>query len=117
MTLPDLAEALDAIGVSLSARLVVDAPEGAMTPDLRAALAEHKVLILQRVVREMTWSDLARKRWGNQLADPTPDIDIFRPDRDRMLAAVEALQGQRGDADETRLEAYPRFDARADSEP
>jgi hypothetical protein len=46
MTLSDLTSALDAAGVKLGLRLVVDAPEGALTDDLRLALKDHRDLLL-----------------------------------------------------------------------
>lgn len=96
MTLPDLMHALDTQGVRLSARLVVDAPAGAVTPELRDALAEHKPALLRRVVRAMAWDELAALRWGPAVGDPAPGIAIDRPDRGRMLAA--ALAADRDDA-------------------
>jgi hypothetical protein len=50
MTLIDLITALDARGVRLSARLVVDTPAGALTPELREALSAHKSALLARLV-------------------------------------------------------------------
>ena len=37
-----------------------------------------------------SWEELAAKRWGPAISDPTPGIIIGRPDRGRMLAAFEA---------------------------
>jgi hypothetical protein len=105
MTLPDLISALDAQGVRLSAHLMVDAPRGALTPELRDALAAHKALLLGRVVQELVWAELSTWRWGPAKGDPTPGIVIDRPDRGRMLAALEAaatsespLSGSKGKA-------------------
>jgi hypothetical protein len=86
---------------------------------IRGGLVEHKAAVLALLSDPprpvpSNWAELSSKRWANQLADPTPDIDIIRPDRARMLAAVEALQGQRGDADETGLEDHPRWCDRPD---
>jgi TubC N-terminal docking domain len=72
MTYPDLIASIDARGVRLSARLGVDAPAGSMTPELRDALAEHRALLLQRLVREMAWAELSPLRWGDAVGDPTP---------------------------------------------
>jgi hypothetical protein len=49
MNLPDLIATLDAQDVRLSARLVVDAPVGALTPELREALAAHTPALLARL--------------------------------------------------------------------
>jgi TubC N-terminal docking domain len=76
MTLAALIAALDARGVGLSARLVVDAPAGVLTPELREALAEHKPLLLQRVTREMVWGELATWRWGPAVGDPTAGVVV-----------------------------------------
>src|SRR5512135_3734268 len=89
MTLPELTTALDDLGVRLSARLMVDAPRGALTPELRDALDAHKALLLQRVVREMVWAELSTWRWGPAAADPTPGIILDQPDRGRMLTALQ----------------------------
>src|SRR5512135_2439805 len=81
MTLPDLISALGAQGVRLSARLVVDAPSGALTPELRGVLAAHKVPILEKIVREMMWEKLSSQRWGPAAADPSTGIVVEQPDR------------------------------------
>jgi len=57
MTLNDLLNRLDALDVHLRAngdKLHVEAPAGALTPGLRAALAEHKAAILARL-RATSW--------------------------------------------------------------
>lgn len=43
-----------------------------------------------------TWDELARWRWGPALDDPEPGIIIDRPDRARMMAALEILNGGPG---------------------
>jgi hypothetical protein len=91
MTLPELAATLDTRRISLTARLVVDAPAGVMTPELRAALEKHKPRLLLALAQELLWNELARQRWSNQRADPTPDIDIVKPNRERQRAALEAM--------------------------
>jgi hypothetical protein len=90
MTPADLLAALDAQDVHLSARLVVDAPAGALTPELREALTAHKPLLLQRVVRELVWAELSLWRWGPAVGDPTPGIDNpgRRPSLDTPPAAL-----------------------------
>ena len=64
MTLPELIHELDERGVKLSLRLVVDASRGAVTDDLRAALAAHKPHLLGRLGRDAQWEALAVQRWG-----------------------------------------------------
>jgi hypothetical protein len=90
VTLPDLAATLDDLGVRLSVRLVVDAPRGVLSEEIKTALSAHKVLVLQRVVRELVWAELSTCRWGPVAADPTPGIIIDRPDPARRVAAFEA---------------------------
>jgi hypothetical protein len=70
MTLHDLMQALDARGVKLSLRLVVDAPRGAVTDELRTALATHKPHLLARLGRDAQWEVLAAQRWGPALQEP-----------------------------------------------
>ena len=50
MTLPELQSCLDHLGVTLSLRLVVDAPAGVLTPEVRSALADHKPALLGLLV-------------------------------------------------------------------
>ncbi len=66
-------EALEARGVKLSLRLVVDAPRGVMTDPIKAALTAHKPHLLARLGRDAQWEALAAQRWGPALNDPTPD--------------------------------------------
>jgi hypothetical protein len=75
MTLAILIATLDARGVRLSVRLVVDAPRGVLTPEIKAALADHKSLLLLRLAREDQWEALRDERWGQGICDPTPGID------------------------------------------
>jgi hypothetical protein len=90
VTLPDLISALDSLGVRLSARLVVDAPKGALYPELRDALADHKALLLQRVVRELVWAELSTLRWGPAARDPTPEIINDWPAQESSRATSDA---------------------------
>jgi hypothetical protein len=76
MTLTNLTSTLEARGVRLSLRLVVDAPRGAITPELRDALTAHKPLLLHRLGREAAWGVLSAQRWGQAQGDPEPGIDI-----------------------------------------
>ena len=49
MTLPELVATLEARGVKLSLRLVVDSPRGVMTDQIKAVLAAHKPHLLARL--------------------------------------------------------------------
>jgi hypothetical protein len=49
MNLPELQTCLDRLRVKLSLRLVVDAPVGAMTAEIRAARVNHKPGLLARL--------------------------------------------------------------------
>jgi hypothetical protein len=69
MTLHELLAALDAGGVSLSLRLVVDAPRGVLTEELKAALLAHKPLLLARLGRTAEWEYLSTLHWGPALED------------------------------------------------
>src|SRR5438094_489955 len=64
MTLADLLVALNARGIKLTLRLVVDAPRGVMTQELRNALAAYRPSLLARLGREAEWEYLAALRWG-----------------------------------------------------
>jgi hypothetical protein len=64
MTLLELVEALDAQGIKLALRLVVDAPQGVMTQELRNALGAHKPSLLALLGKEAEWEYLAAQRWG-----------------------------------------------------
>jgi hypothetical protein len=75
MTLPDVIAAVDGRGVKLSLRLVVDAPRGAMTDELRRALADHKPSLLARLGREAEWEYLSTLRWGPALSDQPEDLE------------------------------------------
>jgi hypothetical protein len=49
MTLPDLMSTIDALDIKLSLRLVVDAPPGVISEELRDELAAHKPALLYRL--------------------------------------------------------------------
>ena len=51
MTLPELMDALNDLRVSFSVRLVIDAPAGVITPEIRQSLADHKLEIIARLVQ------------------------------------------------------------------
>jgi hypothetical protein len=76
MTLHELVETLKAQVVKLSLRLVVDAPRGAMTDQIKSAMAAHKPSLLARLGKEAEWEHLSAQRWGPALNDPIPDTDV-----------------------------------------
>ena len=76
MTMHDLTTCLDKLGVALSLRLVVDAPRGVLTPEIREALADFKPLLLVHLAREEQWESLRHERWGPGLDDGEPGIII-----------------------------------------
>lgn len=78
-SLSELVAALDGLGVRLSIRLVIDAPAGAITPNLRDALAEHKPALLVALAREAQWEAVRGERRGPAVGDPTPGIVIKTP--------------------------------------
>lgn len=61
MTLPELIETLEARDIKLSLRLVVDSPRGAMTDQIKAALAAHKPALLARLGRDAQWDQLSAR--------------------------------------------------------
>ena len=82
MTIPDLMHALTTGGIRLNLHLEVDAPAGALTSEIRAALVEHKPLLLVSLAREAQWATLRDLRWG-------PDDDdwsSFRAEVDQLQA-------------------------------
>ena len=81
-------EALEARGVKLSLRMVVDAPREVMTDPIKAALTAHKPHLLARLGRDAQWEQLAAQRWGPALNDPTPE---GAPDS-YAIAEREAIQ-------------------------
>jgi hypothetical protein len=93
MTLSELQSCLDRLGVKLSLQLVVGAPAGAMTPEVKHALATHKPALLAMLavgsppVRP-DWDRLSRERWGPAVDDSAPGIVIDRPARG-MIAFVD----------------------------
>ena len=54
MTLSELMDALDVRGIRLAVRLVVDAPSGSITPEIRRSLADHKSAIITRLANRDT---------------------------------------------------------------
>ncbi len=111
MTLPELQSCLDSLGVKLSPRLVVDAPAGVMTAELRDALAAHKPALLRLLAdrpAEPAWppawpprpAELAewpvewRGRWGRR-ANELQDQGIPWPDHERQ-AFIEVKAAMSG---------------------
>lgn len=99
MTLPELRSCLDRLGVKLSLRLVVDAPAGVMTPEIKAALAVYKPRLAATLAAVDDRTD----------PDRPPVPDPFRPggpaddyDREERAAILEY------DAHMTRAEAERR---------
>jgi hypothetical protein len=79
MTLHHLLHALDDRGVRLSLRLVVDAPRGALTDELRSALVAHKPNLLARLGKQAEWEYLSTLRWGPALGE-RPEATDDHPD-------------------------------------
>jgi len=90
MTLPELVATLEARGVKLSLRLVVDSPRGVMTDQIKAVLAAHKPHLLARLGRDAQWEQLAAQRWGPALNDQ-PEPPENSPDP-YAIAEREAIQ-------------------------
>jgi hypothetical protein len=86
MTLYDLKQALDAKGVKLSLRLGVDAPAGAITDDLRAALVAHKPHLLADLGRKAQWEALEPK--ADPIESPEDRADPY------AVAEREAIQSE-----------------------
>jgi hypothetical protein len=87
MTPADLSAALESADVRLGLRLVVDAPAGSITPEIKAALAEHKPLLLMKLAREAQWAVLSQQRWGPAREAPAPVTDGYTAEE---RAAIEA---------------------------
>jgi hypothetical protein len=65
VTLPELAEHLNANRVRLGLKLSIECPvPGALTPEVKAALAEHKPLIVARVANALQRGELESWGWG-----------------------------------------------------
>ena len=76
MTLSELVETLDVRGVKLSLRLMVDAPRGALTDQIKSALAAHKPSLLARLGKQAEWEHLSAQRWGPALNHPIHETDV-----------------------------------------
>jgi hypothetical protein len=69
MTLPELLARMDALDVRPSLRLVIDAPSGALTSEMRGDFKTHKPMLFVRLAREAQWQTLREQRWGLALTD------------------------------------------------
>jgi hypothetical protein len=94
MTLPDLMVALETLGVKLSLRLVVDAPRGALTEEMRTALVAHKPMLLARLGREAEWAYLSTMRWGPALIDGNPGGDFYADDERLAIQSEPPPEGR-----------------------
>jgi hypothetical protein len=72
MTPTDLCCLLAERDIKLSIRLVVDAPAGAVTEELRAALVEQKPALVHHLAREALWAHLSTWRWGEPTDEKEP---------------------------------------------
>ena len=96
MNLPELQACLDRLGVRLSLRLVVDAPAGVMTRELKAALAAHKPRLLAQLAGVDSRAHRAHDRTdpaGPPASEPPGTDGADRPgpppaDRRRRLAVA-----------------------------
>jgi hypothetical protein len=79
VTLPELEHRLAEGGVRLSLRLVVDAPPGVVTPEVRGALVAYRPLLLSRLAREALWAELSRWRWGPAAHDGEGGLTVTQP--------------------------------------
>jgi hypothetical protein len=75
----DLLAACADLGVILDVRLVVEAPPGVITPDIRAALAARKWALTARIAREAIRWDRSARRCDPGLEDETRGLGV-RPD-------------------------------------
>jgi TubC N-terminal docking domain len=94
MTLPELNACLERLGVKLSLRLVVDAPAGALTPEVKAALATHKPALLALLA-------------GPAPAPPTPDPPGLLSDEDALDAISRVLWDGRSLAESLKPAVVP----------
>lgn len=93
MTLADLVTAVEASGIRLSLRLVVDAPAGIVGPEIRDALRQHKPHLLVRLASEAQWQASRATRWGPAVGDPEEGVNVRAPDptgREGRLASILA---------------------------
>lgn len=72
MTFDELATYLANHHINVGLKLTVDAPAGALTDEVRAALAEHKPHVVARVASAMQREALSSWTWGEGSASGTP---------------------------------------------
>jgi hypothetical protein len=70
MTFPQLLHALSTHGIKLELKLAYEAPKGSLTPEIRAALIEHKPQLLAKLGRDALWAALEPK---GDLSEPADD--------------------------------------------
>jgi hypothetical protein len=89
MTLPELQSRLNRLGVKLSLRLVIDAPAGVITPEVKTALANYKPCLLALLAGAEVGIDRLK---GTEAAAPAPEESRETNVADEMpaLAASEA---------------------------
>ena len=91
MTARDLLFQLHAKGVQIQAsgddRLIIDAPRGAITPDLRAALGANKAELLQILKSEQVNDRTA--------ANSETAVPVFRPEASIYQAPIAPALSQR----------------------
>jgi hypothetical protein len=99
MILPELKSCLFFLGVKLSVRLHIDAPAGVLTPEIKAALAHHRPVLLSwllamepsRDPHDANLSDLSHKQW---LSRPDEMADWPIPWREKWRRRANELRDQ-----------------------
>ncbi len=99
MTLPELKSCLCFLGVKLSLRLGIDAPAGVLTPEIKAALAHHRPVLLSwllamepsRDPHDANLSDLSYKQY---LSRPDEMADWPIPWREEWRRRANELRDQ-----------------------
>jgi hypothetical protein len=69
----ELCEHLKAHKVRLGLRLKIECDDpAALTPEVRAALAEHKPMLAYRLSGVLAWAELETWEWGSDPGEKTP---------------------------------------------
>jgi hypothetical protein len=98
MTTSDLTALLAERGIRLSLRLVVDAPRGALTEEIRAALVEHKPALIHHVAFDLAaWIEHSRRLMENPETDLSAIAEGFTFDDPDDLAEAEARRWEKGE--------------------